>query len=214
MFCLSGKLRPGHTSFVFSQSSGLWSFSDLLFFNDFSLDSSIDNINKLGYNWSVLNGVLKPTATGENRALFNNTSGTDYNIKVNAAFSTRGTQNGYGIYYRATEGATDKAAISGYCFQFDPGSNNQFLVRKWINGSENFKSIAYVDMKSVMGNNFDINVPHSIEIEVVGNQHVITVDGVKVLNFNDNTFTTGSVGVRTWGSVAKTEFTEVAVTDR
>lgn len=200
--------KQKNTSFVFSQSNGLWTLSDnVLFYSDFS---SITNVKTLKGSWKTINGQLTPANTGENQALLENTSGTDYNIKIDATYLSGSTsQSGYGIYYRAT----DSSKISGYCFQFDPGAGNKFLVRTWSDGKENMKSIASVDMKSVLGSSFNLNATHSIEIEVIGAQQVIKVDGVQVLKFSDSTFTKGSVGVRTWNNT-KAEFSEATVTNR
>ena len=39
---------------------------------------------------------------------------------------------------------------------------------------------------------------HDIVIKVVGDKHVITVDGKQVLSFTDATYKTGSAGLRSW----------------
>lgn len=200
--------KQKNASFAFAKSSGLWTLSDnVLFYSDFSSNT---NVNTLTGLWDTINGQLTPTKTGENRALFNNTSGADYNIKIDATYLSGSVgQSGYGIYYRATASVN----ISGYCFQFDPSAGNKFLVRTWSNGKENMKEIASVDMKSVLGSSFNPTATHNIEIEVIGTQQVIKVDGFQVLKFSDSTFTEGSVGVRTWNNT-KAEFSEVTVTNR
>jgi len=202
--------KQANTVFLFSQATGLWSIStDVLFYSNFS---SLSDINPLSGKWGIVNGSLTSTQTGENRALFANTDGTDYNIKINATLSSpRTSQSGYGVYYRATSNSNDSLNISGYCFQFDAGyQNGSFLVRKVTNGNEQ-KIAASVSMSSIIGSSFNINAPHSIEIEVIGTQHIIKVDGVKVLDFTDDTFKAGSVGLRTW-STSKAEFSEATVT--
>jgi len=45
-----------------------------------------------------------------------------------------------------------------------------------------------------------LNDAHDIQIQVRGDQHVITVDGTEILNFTDDTFTEGTVGFRSWHS--------------
>ena len=197
-----------NTAYIFSQSNGRWSLStDVLFYSEFS---SFDNIKVLGnFKWSIDSNLLKPIGAGEHRLLFENSNGTDYNIKVEAKYVSPGaTKTGYGIYYRTQEGATNANEINGYCFQFDPGIGNRFVVRKVVNGNEQtpFQSVA-------MSQGFDINATHDIEIEVIGSSHVIKVDGVQVMNFTDSSFTEGSVGLRTW-STSKSEFSEATVTKR
>lgn len=199
--------KRNNTVFMFSQSNGLWALStNVVFYSDFS---SISNVKSLTGTWDTINGQLTPTKTGENRALFQNTSGTDYNIKIEAKYlSGSASQSGYGVYYRAT----DSANISGYCFQFDPGAGNSFTVRKVTNGKE-AAAFQSESMSKIFPSGFDITATHNIEIEVIGTQHVIKVDGTQVLNFTDSTFTEGSVGVRTWSN-SKTQFSESTVTNR
>lgn len=78
-----------------------------------------------------MNGVLVPTAGGENRLAFGDTGWT--NVKPD---------------------------ISGYCPQFDPGLGNKFVVRKVVNGAES-SPIAIASMPpgfSVYGTPHDITI--------------------------------------------------------
>ena len=194
------------TIFLFSQDTGLWSLStNLSFYSGFS---SLDGTTSLVGTWGIVNGKLSSTQNGENKLLFNDTNGTDYKIKIEATYlSGTVSQSGYGVYYRATESAN----ISGYCFQFDPGSTNSFVVRKVTNGKE-ANAFQKVTMSSVMGSDFNIKAPHTVEIEVVGTHQIIKVDGVTVLEFDDSSFTEGSIGLRTWNNT-KAEFSEATVTN-
>lgn len=194
------------TVFLFSPDTGLWSLStNVSFYSGFS---SLDGTTSLVGSWGIVGEKLTSTQNGENKLIFNGTSGTDYKIKIEATYLSGTTsQSGYGVYYRATE----SASISGYCFQFDPGSTNSFVVRKVTNGKE-ANAFQKVTMSSVMGSNFDIKAPHSIEIEVVATHQVIKVDGITVFDFNDSSFSEGSVGLRTWNNT-KAEFSEATVTN-
>ncbi len=153
-------------------------------------------------NWIIKDGILTTTKAGESRAIFSGTNGTDYDIKMNAVYLSG--SGGYGTYYRATE----NSAISGYCFQFDPGAGNRFLIRKVVDGKEGAAFITTT--MTTVSPSFNPQAPHDIEISVIGDQHVIKVDGVIVMNFKDSTFTEGSVGVRTW-SDAKVSIGDVSV---
>jgi prepilin-type N-terminal cleavage/methylation domain-containing protein len=196
--------------YFFSMSKGLWSFmNNLLFYSDFTTNDNIIDLYNKGFK--VVNGVLMPTMSGENRALFSDTLNTDYNIKIDAKYSNSSTsQSGYGVYYRATNATADKTAISGYCFQFDPGAGNYFSVRKVVNGKES-SAFQSIPMKTIFPSGFDIKASHNIEIDVVGTRQIIKVDGVQVFDFNDSTFTKGSVGLRTW-NYSTTEFGEATIT--
>lgn len=201
-------------SFHYDSAAGAWTLSTgaspdsktptVLFKSDFT---SMDNINVLSGAWHVIDGILSPAKTGEDRAILKGTNGSDYNISVTAALaSSKPGSSGYGIYYRAT----DAANISGYCFQYDPGAGNRFVVKKVTDGKE-ASSFQMVSMSKVMGSNFDITAAHDIQINVTGDKHTITVDGVKVMDFNDSTFTQGSVGVRSW-SDSQVQISDINVT--
>ncbi|MGB7594130.1 MAG: hypothetical protein WBL80_01020 [Erysipelotrichaceae bacterium] len=166
-----------------------------------------DNIQSLKGSWKTGNGVLSPVAAGENRAIFGGTSGTDYTIEINVAYlGGNPKRSGYGIYYRVSDGKD----LSGYVFQFDPGKGNIFAVRTVVKGRES-KIIHFTSMVETMGSGFDITAPHDIKIVVAGQSHVISVDGVQVLIFTDATFSSGSVGVRTWND-SIIRFNKVIVT--
>lgn len=200
-------------AYEFDTNSGTWTLSgsiaaepvsNVLYQSDFS---SMKNINILKGAWQVINGILSPSKAGENRAILTGTNGTDYSISLTAVLaSAKPGSSGYGIYYRST----DTAAITGYCFQYDPGAGNRFVVKKVKNGVES-PSFQMVSMAKVMGSGFDISAQHDITISVVGDKHVITVDGVKVMDFADSTFTDGSVGVRSW-SDSQVQISDIAVT--
>jgi hypothetical protein len=46
---------------------------------------------------------------------------------------------------------------------------------------------------------FQVNGQHSISISVQGDRQVIKVDGVTVMDFRDSTYSSGTVGLRSWG---------------
>jgi prepilin-type N-terminal cleavage/methylation domain-containing protein len=168
--------------------------------------STIDKVKMLMGSWVIRDGKLVPGRTGENRAVFEGSNGTDYNIKMNAVYlSGSSSSSGYGAYYRAT----DSTNISGYCFQFDPGLGNDFVVRKVTDGREG-SPFQRIDMATAMGNGFMLNDPHDIEIDVRGDRHIIKVDGVEIMNFVDSTYSEGHVGVRTWNN-SNVEISEVII---
>ncbi len=176
---------------------------DLIYRSNFS---ALGSVKSLRGSWIVRDGKLMPGGAGENRAIFEGSNGTDYNVKMNAVYlSGRSNNSGYGVYYRAT----DNSDISGYCFQFDPGMGNEFVVRKVTNGRE-ASPFKRVDMVAAMGPSFSLNDPHDIEIDVRGTTHIIKVDGVEIMNFSDSSFSEGHVGVRTW-SDSKVEINEVII---
>jgi hypothetical protein len=165
-----------------------------------------DNVIALKGSWKVGNGLLSPAKNGENRAVFGPTDGTDYTIELSVEYIGGDKEHsGYGIYYRATK----TSAPSGYIFQFDPGSGKSFTVRKVSKGKES-APFQQISMLKAMGKNFDMNQPHDIKIVVAGQNQVISVDGIQVLNFTDPAFSSGIVGVRTWND-SNVRFFKVSV---
>lgn len=150
--------------------------------------------------WSIVNGKLVPSYTDwQNRITFGSKDWKDYNLSVTANLTSG---SGYGVYYRA-DGA---ANISGYCFQFDPGLGNKFVVRTVTAGKESgpLKTVSMPAGFNIYG------VDHKIEVSVVGTHQIIKVDGLVVMEFDDATFTSGSAGLRTWNQ-SKAAFDDLSV---
>lgn len=169
---------------------------------------SLTGVKILRGDFRSKDGYLYNIVAGENRALFDGTSGKDYTIDINAKMVNSGASgaSGYGVYFRASASPTDKTVISGYCFQIDPGAGNKFIVRKVVNNNE---SVILTNTKFPTG--FDLTAAHDIRIESVGSKQVVMVDGVVVSSFTDTTFTEGSVGVRTW-STSVAQFNDATIT--
>ena len=174
--------------------------SALLFNTDFSSMAGLDPVQG---TWKVVNGRLVPTTSGENRLAFGDKAWTDVKLDVNA---TLNSGRGYGVYFRSD----GKAAISGYCFQFDPGfSPPSFVVRKVVKGAES-APIASAPMPAGYSK---YGTPHSITINAVGSHIVVQIDGVTVLDFNDSTFKSGSAGLRSWDGNATVGFLSAQALD-
>jgi len=166
--------------------------SSVLFNTDFD---SLNGLTSLQGQWAVVNGQLVPTGSGENRIAFGSADWTDVELNVSA---TLNAGRGFGVYYRSD----GKTSISGYCFQYDPGLGNKFVVRKVTRGSES-APIASFDMPA----GFSIyGAQHDIAIKVVGDRHVVTVDGKQVLSFSDATYKSGGAGLRSWDGGSAVSF--------
>jgi prepilin-type N-terminal cleavage/methylation domain-containing protein len=166
--------------------------SSVLFNTDFD---SLNGLTSLQGKWAVVDGQLVPTGSGENRIAFGSSDWTDVELNVSA---TLNAGRGFGVYYRAD----GKAKISGYCFQYDPGLGNKFVVRKVTGGSES-APIASVSMPA----GFSIyGAQHDIVIKVVGDKHVVTVDGKQVLSFTEPTYKSGGAGLRSWDGGSTVSF--------
>jgi prepilin-type N-terminal cleavage/methylation domain-containing protein len=149
--------------------------------------NSLAGFTSLMGSWSASGGVLNPsTVPYQNRIVANGGPWTDFTFDTTA---TLVSGNGYGLYYRCDSNPN----ISGYVFQFDPGLGNKFVVRKV---SVNIESSPFQTVSMPAG--FQVNGQHSISISVQGDHQVIKVDGATVMDFHDSTYTSGTVGLRSW----------------
>jgi type II secretion system protein G len=156
---------------------------------------SMNGLSPLMGKWAIVGGQLVPTGAGENRLAFGDTAWTDVQLDVSA---TLNSGRGFGVYYRSD----GKSAISGYCFQYDPGLGNKLVVRKVTKGSES-APITSFNMPAGFG---IYGSAHDISIKVIGDKHVITVDGKQALSFKDSTFKTGGAGLRSWDGGSSVKF--------
>ena len=158
---------------------------------------NFDNINNWSLRgnsgWEVVDGRLCNTSSGEQQ-IFNLCSQKDipdhYRIRLDNVVLDQG--NGYGIFYNMQ--TTDPAA--GYAFQYDPGyGSGAFVVRKWVNGSEVNPPIMRKDVDMDWHDD-----EHDLTLEVNGSQIRAYLDGELITEFEDETYTGGSSGIRTWDS--------------
>lgn len=171
-----------------------YSGSGTLFATDFDSDSD----KSLFYasqgsvkNWDISDGTFVTPQSGNDLLLLNDFSGTDYTVSTTAQYLNDGN-SGYGIVYRGSE--DESGTFHGYVFQFDVGKGDRFVARTRDSWSEG------VIEEVSMGDEFDINAEHEVSVSVEGNHHVIKVDGVIIMDFEDDTYSDGSAGIRTWHS--------------
>ena len=149
------------------------------------------------YAWGIQNGQLCNKSNPGANFLYNQCSQqnipSDYVIKLDGA--TLNSGNGYGVFFRLQDA---DSTPNGYAFQYDPGLGGAFVVRKWVNGYEINPPIA---INRPPGYTWT-GVPRDLEIRVEGNTYTAIVDGQEVLNFSDDTYTSGGVGLRTWDSTS------------
>jgi len=181
---MDGSVRPG-SAYLFS--------SEL---------NSLDGFISLMGSWAAAGGVLNPSIVlYQNRLVASGGPWTDFIYETTAQLVSG---NGYGLYYRCDS----NPSITGYVFQFDPGLGNKFVVRKVTGGNEAspFQAVS-------MPAGFQINDQHSISVNVQGDHHVIKVDGTTVMDFRDNTYSSGTVGLRSW-AYSNVKFTDFNVMPR
>jgi hypothetical protein len=180
---------------VFGPAAG----ATLLFSTDFA---DMSGLTPLMGRWIIENHQLVPIDSGEHRIGFGSTSWDDVAISVTASLKSG---RGYGVYYRTS----NQTSISGYCFQFDPGLGNAFLVRRVTNGAES-NPIATTKMPA----GFDIYTTlHTLTVKVVGDHHMLYVDGDQVLDFHDSRYMTGAAGLRSWDGNRTVGFITVRALD-
>jgi prepilin-type N-terminal cleavage/methylation domain-containing protein len=163
------------------------------------LNSLAGFISLMG-SWSAAGGILSPsTVPYQNRLVAAGGPWADFTFETTAQLVTG---NGYGLYYRCDSNPN----ITGYVFQFDPGLGNKFVVRKVVGGNESspFQTVS-------MPAGFQVNGQHNISVSVQGSHQVIKVDGTTVMDFNDSTYSSGTVGLRSW-AYSNVKFTDFNVT--
>lgn len=149
---------------------------------------NLSTLSILTGTWNTVNGLFAPKPPNGGTALFKTTTPNDFRLESNA---TLNAGPGYGIYFRSTAVG---GKISGYCFQFDPGLGNKFVVRKVTNGAES-GPIAI----SAMPAKYPVyGTSHKTTITAIGSHIVVKVDGVPVLDFVDKTYGSGQAGMRAW----------------
>ena len=116
---------------------------------------------------------------------------SDYSVTLTDAQLNAG--NGYGVFFRGTDldGRTD-----GYIVQYDPGwGGGSIIMRKWIDGRE-LPPFATYRMPD-----YDwYSEPHDLRVDVNGNTFTVYLNDEKVLVGEDDTYTEGGVGLRSWDS--------------
>jgi hypothetical protein len=122
------------------------------------------------------------------------TGQSDYVVKLDDVNLYKG--DGYGVFFRATDNGK---GLNGYAFQYDPGlrsgkyPNGALIIRKWVNGREVYEPIAITPMSPDV-----YNTPHNFEISANGDILTVNMDGKQVLTAQDDTYTNGGTGIRTW----------------
>jgi len=151
--------------------------------------------------WKITENGLQPDfdESGWNKKAIFNGDQTSENYVVNATAQIinpgSGGGRGYAIYIRATGEAEH---INAYAFQIDPGID-RFIVRIVENGGE--VGVASQKSFSSLGIVFDSITEQKIQIQADGNHFIMKFNGTEVLNFTDDTYSEGWVGVRHWGSI-------------
>jgi len=156
--------------------------------DDFS--TTDDRVSRYG-TWTNENGQLCASrgARNYNKCSLTMANMQDYTIKLSD--TQLDTGNGYGIFFRGTEmdGRTD-----GYIVQYDPGwGGGAIIMRKWINGRE----LPPFAVKRMPGYDW-YGESHDMQLNVEGNTFTFILDGEEVLVGQDDTYTEGGVGFRSW----------------
>lgn len=139
--------------------------------------------------FQLCDGRLCNATSAEHRAMAKGTQGTDYTVSVDAQLDKG---NGYGIFFRASEGKN----FNGYSFQYDPGyGGGQFIMRKWVNGTEIWPPFAAATPPS----NYQWRgTERHVDVLVKGDTFTAKVDGQVVLVGKDASYANGQAGLRVW----------------
>ena len=177
-------------SFVFS------SLNDLSFFNAYKSYGQ--------GNWQTTGSGLSGSGDGGSRnrgILDTDENWSDYEINVdlfyidNAGSGTRG----YKIIFRAqiTNPSDPAHQVNGYYLDFAP-------IRPRLALQSVNSDVAWINLSNIGGANWEEtlnNTSHSLKIIVKGNQFDVYFNGTHAFTANDETFTTGRIGLETYGNV-------------
>jgi len=120
-------------------------------------------------------------------------SDSDYQVDLSGVqvTNTSPTWNGYGITFRAENGAK---GLNGYMFEVEKVNKNnptRIYFSKWVNGVQIKPPIKMISLSS----DIDWNNPPDMSVKVEGNTFTAYMDGQQVLQGSDDTYATGSAGV-------------------
>lgn len=109
--------------------------------------------------------------------------------------------NGCGIYFRATD-VWDENDQESYIFQYDPGyGRGAFLFRRIHDGRETSPiAVTYKEDVPELADQQWYETWRDVRIRVEGDRLRAWVDGVFVVEAEDDRFTQGSIGVRAWSN--------------
>lgn len=135
--------------------------------------------------------------SGEHRIFTGDETWDDYTIEVDALLESG---SGYGIYFRAT----DPDAADAYVFQYDEQyGSGAFLFRKIVDGKEQAPFARVFVRDTEFGKDFDwYDIERTIMLEIAGDEFKAYVDGVLVLTGVDDSYSSGMIGLRTWGGTS------------
>ena len=160
----------------------------------FLSDSNFDSGTASG--WTVTTGTASVqggqyvVGPNETRSFTGDAAWSDYTVNADANL-TQG--QGYGLFFRVT----DTANPNGYTFQYDPNwLGGTFIMRQWSGGYE-FPPFAVASAPAGF-QWFDTN--RHITLAVTGSTFTASIDGQQVLTGTNTAYSTGQVGVRTWGT--------------
>jgi hypothetical protein len=188
---------------VFDQTSTILETGNIAVVTNTYEFTSPENWSVAQGQFSIQDGIIRNTKTGEGRAFTKDFNGTDYSVDIRVAQLQNG--DGYGVWFRADPNAPN--GVNGYTFQYDPGyGGGEFIIRKWVNGSEK-GPFARTSAKG-----FDWNNPHNIKVNAVGDTFTAYVDGKPVLTGKDSTYSSGTAGLRTWDGTHAT-FEDYTISD-
>jgi len=155
--------------------------STLLFASAFD---SMEGLRVINGDWSLTeDGIAVAPNRYSGRLALGDPGWSDVRIDVSATLRSQGA---YRIFYRW--GGETQA--DGYVFAFDPVYRDRFIVHKREDGTSTRLG------RASMPEGFDpYGAQHRIQIEVVGDRHTFTVDGETVLEVEDDTFSSGVVGL-------------------
>ena len=148
-------------------------------YNESSWQAASSSQPGIPTEWNISNGTLD--VTGGNEVLIKSgKTWSDFTLEADINIINTCA----GIMFRAND------ASNGYMWQFNYGNLGTLRVHKLVNGS-------YTVMNSIpMGMQINTNTWYHIKIVATGQDIKTYVNNTLVSDLNDNTFSSGSIGIR------------------
>ncbi|TVR02420.1 MAG: hypothetical protein EA403_08930 [Spirochaetaceae bacterium] len=145
-------------------------------------------------------GSIDIVGSGERRAYARGFTGSVYRVLIdNARIVSTAGQSARGWAVIVHGGLNAEGNLEGYAVQIDPGLNNSFAIRRWVDGRE--QSAQWVSLAE----SFGINLMEPMDLVIDMNHDRLTLVVNDTLVYDAVTLeqpgrTEGFIGLRAWAS--------------
>jgi hypothetical protein len=159
-------------------------------------EDDFENLDNWKTNWGTFtnpDGQICTSGAAKNYSTCSQdmSNMSDYSVYLTDAQLKKG--NGYGVFFR---GSNLDGRTNGYIVQYDPGwAGGSVIIRKWIDGRE-LEPFAVYRMPGYSW----YSAAHDMRVDVEGDTFTVYLDDQKILVGQDDTYSEGGIGLRSWDS--------------